>query len=160
MARRHARKAPPDLISKRTIAAQQRFLKAFCQTGNVSLAAKSAKVRRQTHYEWLDREVTDGIADQADSYTRAYTEAEAIAVDLLEGEAVRRAKDGVLEPVFQGGKRVGSIRRYSDTLLIFLLKGRKPEMYRERFEHTGKNGTPLFDKDCIRIVVGGDAAEA
>ena len=163
MARARPRKADrraPDLLTKRTVAAQQRFLKAFCQTGNVSLAAKSAKVRRQTHYQWLERDIADGVAEQPDSYTRAYAEAEAVAIDLLEGEAVRRAKDGVLEPVFQGGKRVGSIRRYSDTLLIFLLKGRLPEKYRERYEHTGKNGTALFGKDCIRIVVGGEPAEA
>jgi len=33
----------------------------------------------------------------------------------------------------------------SDTLLIFLLKARKPEMYRDtqRLEHTGIDGTPL-----------------
>lgn len=137
-----SRKAP-DLLTKRSVAAQQRFLKAFVKVGNVSLAAKSAKIRRQTHYEWLERDAADGVADHPDSYAKAYAEAEAVAIDLLEGEAVRRAKDGVLEPVFQGGKRVGSIRRYSDTLLIFLLKGRKPEMYRERFEHTGKNGGPI-----------------
>ncbi len=38
---------------------------------------------------------------------------------------MRRAVDGVDEPVYQGGKKVGSITRYSDTLLIFLLKANR-----------------------------------
>ena len=32
---------------------------------------------------------------------------------------------------------------YSDTLLIFLLKGLRPQKYRERYEHTGANGGPI-----------------
>ena len=37
------------------------------------------------------------------------------------------------------------MREYSDTLLIFMLKARKPDVYRERasIEHTGANGGPL-----------------
>ena len=45
----------------------------------------------------------------------------------LEDEARRRAVDGVDEPVFQQGKQVGTIRKHSDTLLIFLLKGIRPQ---------------------------------
>jgi hypothetical protein len=45
--------------------------------------------------------------------------------DLLEDVAVRRAMD------------------HSDTLLIFLLKGRRKERYAERQEHTGKDGGPI-----------------
>jgi hypothetical protein len=63
--------------------------------------------------------------------------------DQLEQEARRRAHDGVRKPVYQGGKRVGYIQEYSDTLLIFLLKGLRPEKYRERFEHSGAGGGPL-----------------
>ncbi len=44
---------------------------------------------------------------------------------------------GVLRPVFQGGKHVGDIREYSDTLLQFLLKGERPEKFRERYEVSG-----------------------
>lgn len=50
----------------------------------------------------------------------------------MEAEAWRRGKTGVLKPVYQGGKKVGSVREYSDTLLIFMLKGTRPEKYRDR----------------------------
>ncbi len=43
-----------------------------------------------------------------------------------EEEAVRRAVDGINEPVFYKGRQVGDIRRFSDTLLIFLMKAGDP----------------------------------
>jgi hypothetical protein len=59
----------------------------------------------------------------------------------LEDEAVRRAYEGVERPVFQGGKQVGVVREYSDTLLIFLLKALRPEKYRGVVPKT-RRGTP------------------
>ncbi len=56
------------------------------------------------------------------------------ACDILEGEAWRRAVQGVERPIHYQGAQVDTIREYSDTLLIFLLKGARPEKYRERFE--------------------------
>jgi len=47
---------------------------------------------------------------------------------------MRRAKDGTLRPVYQGGELVGHIREYSDTLGIFLLKSRRRHIYGERRE--------------------------
>ncbi len=60
-----------------------------------------------------------------EKFARAWDRALDSATDRLEQEAVRRAVDGVDEPVYQGGKKVGSITRYSDTLLIFLLKANR-----------------------------------
>lgn len=57
------------------------------------------------------------------------------AIELLEQKAMERARDGWEEPVWYQGMQVGSVRRYSDTLAIFMLKGGKPEKYRERQEH-------------------------
>ena len=58
---------------------------------------------------------------------------------------MRRAREGVDEPVFYQGEHCCNVRRYSDTLLIFMLKARKPDVYRERasIQHTGANGGPL-----------------
>lgn len=79
-------------------------------------------------------------------YAEAFEIARMRGVDVLEAEAVRRAHEGVTKPIFHGGKRAidvvqnpdGSIKRdaagkpigisaavreYSDTLLIFMLKG-------------------------------------
>jgi hypothetical protein len=51
----------------------------------------------------------------------------------LADEAVRRAKDGYDEPIFYQGQPTGyTIRRYSEGLLMMLLKGWRPERYRNK----------------------------
>jgi hypothetical protein len=105
------------------------FLAAFAALGNRSRAARAAGVSASLVYAWLK----DDPAFEA-----AYANAAEVAAGLLEDEAVRRAAEGVMEPVFQAGRLVGSIRRYSDTLLQFLLRGAMPEKYAERHkvDHT------------------------
>ena len=58
-------------------------------------------------------------------------EATELGTAALEDEAVRRAYHGVEEPVFYKGVQCGSITKYSDKLLIFLLKARDPAKYRD-----------------------------
>lgn len=104
--------------------------------GNVSRACEESGTARQRVYEWR-------AADPA--FATAWDEAVEAGTDELEEEARRRAYEGVDEPVFYQGEMCGTIRKYSDTLLIFLLKGRRPDKYREnvRTEHTGKDGGPI-----------------
>jgi hypothetical protein len=115
-------------------ASQDRFLAAYAEHCTVVHACRATGIGRRTHYGWLE-------SDPA--YAARFADVKDDAVESLEAEARRRAAEGVLEPVYQGGKKVGSIRKYSDTLLIFLLKGAKPDVYRDRVEHTGKNGGPI-----------------
>lgn len=103
------------------------FLDAYRQTGNVTAACEHAGVGRRTTYDWLASD-----ADYAEQFDDAHDE----AADRLEGEARRRATRGVEEPVYYQGAEVGTIRRYSDTLLIFLIKGARPEKYRDRHQVT------------------------
>ena len=65
------------------------------------------------------------------TFREAWKKAVQIGTGLLEEEAQRRAYHGVLEPVYQKGECVGYIRRYSDQLMIFMLKSRRPEVYRD-----------------------------
>ena len=102
------------------------FLEAFALTGNVSESAKAAGVGRSTVYDARE-------SDKA--FAAAWDEAEEDAADRLERVALERAVDGVAEPVYYKGQLAGAVRRYSDTLLIFLLKARRPEKFRERYDH-------------------------
>lgn len=71
-------------------------------------------------------------------FAKAWDEAKILGLDKLEDELLRRAHDGVEKLVFYKGRKLKhTIREYSDTLGIFLLKGGKPEKYRERVEHSG-----------------------
>src|SRR5690606_18484748 len=71
-------------------------------------------------------------------FAAAWDEAMEQASDALEVEARRRAIEGWDEPVFYQGMETGMVRKFSDTLLIFLLKGARPEKYRDRIDHTTK----------------------
>lgn len=146
-------KKPVDRAQARKAAAERRLnkdkvLAAYAQTGNVSAAAKLAEVSRRSHYEWLARDKR---------YAAAFEEAVDEAADRLETEARRRAVSGVADPVFYKGEKVGSIQKYSDTLLIFLLKGARPEKYAERHVvgGKGKRGAILLEE----IVAGSPNAE-
>lgn len=110
------------------------FLKVLRDTGNVRLACQKAKIQRSTAYK--AKESNEGFAKE-------WTDAMDDACDLLEEEAWRRGVEGVEEPVFYQGEECGTIRRYSDGMLTLLLKGHRPEKYRERFEHTGPGGKPI-----------------
>jgi hypothetical protein len=82
-----------------------------------------------------------------------------MAADALEAEAIRRAFEGQEEPTgWYKGQPGGYVRRYSDTLLIFLLKGAKPEKYADRMELRGSlaniNLDALPDDLLARIANG------
>ena len=103
---------------------KRRFLERYAETASIALASCHAGVSRRTHLNWRKRDRR---------FEAACQEALEIAIDEIEAEARRRANDGVLEPVYYGGKPCGAIRRYSDTLLIFLLKAARPEKYRDNY---------------------------
>lgn len=101
---------------------QQKFLDALAEYGIVTTAARIAKCSKQTAYNHRNND--PGFAELWD-------EAVDSACDLLEEEARRRAYNGTTKPIYQQGQCVGEIQEYSDTLMIFLLKGARPEKYRE-----------------------------
>ena len=79
-------------------------------------------------------------------FQAAVERARAMAVDVLEDEATRRAVEGWEEPAgWYKGEPGGMVRRYSDTLLIFRLKGELPQKYAERMQLSGGLATLNMD---------------
>ena len=91
-----------------TLQRKKRFLDAFRRVGVVVHAAKAAGVDRSVVYDWKRDDP---------EFLIAFVHAEQESTEVLEAEAVRRAT---------------RTRLPSDTLLIFLLKARRPEVYRDR----------------------------
>lgn len=120
----------PDLAKRAA------FLEALAATCNITKAAELAGVSRALVYAWR-------AADP--KFAQAWEEALQLGIDALEDEATRRAVEGWDEPVFQKGALVGTVRKYSDTLLTFLLQGRRPERFKARVsaEHSGPGGGPI-----------------
>ena len=105
------------------------FIEQLKATGNVTLAAIGAGVTRQHACRTRNR---------SKAFRRSWEEALEQAMDLLEGEARRRAT-GIRRDVWYAGEVVGEESVYSDTLLIFLLKAHRPAKFRDnvKVEHSG-----------------------
>ena len=117
---------------------QTAFLAALARSGNVRQACRSIGRCPATLYKYRQRDA---------AFAALWDETMAVAVDtVLEPEAVRRAVDGVEKGVYHEGDQVGTVRQYSDTLLIFLLKGWRPERYRERREVVHRGTLTLLEK--------------
>lgn len=127
--------------TKRTLERRKRFLEALDQArGNVSNACEAARIGRQTAYDWRNGE--DSFRSEWDAVVDKH-------MDALESEIYRRAHKGTEKPVFYQGEQCGSILEYSDTLAMFILKGHRPEKYRENIKQEigGVGGGPL----CIEV---------
>jgi len=124
----------PTWLDKIRHRKKRAFLAAFAEAGTVLGASEASGVDRQSHYNWLRDDVL---------YVEVFAAAKELSIDKLEKTARKRAIDGVEEPVYQGGKEVGKQIKYSDTLLMFLLNGEKPQKYKQRHEMSGPGGGPM-----------------
>lgn len=115
---------------------QELFLEKLRDNPNVSATARAVGVTPGVVYRLRE---TDA------SFAEAMDDALDEAYDKLEAEAHRRAFNGVKKPVHYKGARVDTIQEYSDTLLMFLLKGRRRKVFgdKSQLELTGKNGGPV-----------------
>jgi transposase-like protein len=101
------------MATKATKARKETILKALEEGHTVSFAAGLVGVHRVTVYKWRDSDP---------EFREAFDQAMQTGVDLLEAEARKRAVEG------------------SDSLLMFLLKGKRPHEYRERYELEHRGG--------------------
>lgn len=145
------------------------FLSALAQTGNIRQSCESAETGRTTAY---------ALRDTDETFAADWAAALEESADLLEQEARRRAEQGIQRLKFHNGAviMVQAIspdgvplvttdnqpvmvpyveHEYSDTLMIFLLKGIRPEKYRERADvrHSGKIDVSKLSDDELRAIL-------
>jgi len=106
-----------------TVESQNTFLEGLAEGMGVADAARAASVSRSLVYKWRK-------ADKA--FANDWDDAYAFGADALLAEARRRAVDGVDEPVYYQGRKCGAVRKYSDTLLMFMMKARDPLRFCDR----------------------------
>lgn len=105
------------------------FLHAYAEGSTIAKACDLAGVHRLTHYDWLKNDGPELAA-----YRAAFADARERRFEVLEQEARRRAVDGVESTYVGKDGQVYNEIKYSDTLLIFLMKGEHPEKYRDNYQ--------------------------
>ena len=115
----------PKTNTRHVIAKKRRraFLVALAETGQVMTAAMAAGFTDTSALQRSRREDEDFAAD--------WDLAVDAATDMLVDEARRRAVDGVHDPQYYKGEIVGYTLKYSDPLIMFLIRANRPEQYRE-----------------------------
>jgi len=104
---------------------KRRFLIRYAECGTITHAARHARISRPTVAHWREKDP---------QFAACFDVALEMSCDAMEVEARRRGYEGVLEPVFHHGQRVGVIRKYSDVLLIFMLKANRPKKFRDNIK--------------------------
>lgn len=139
------------------------FLRAFATRGIVLEGCRAAGVSRSTVDKWRE---------QSEWFEELYCIAIEEAADRIEAEAIRRAVDGYDEPVIYQGmpttvvdpvtgeQRQLTVRKYSDALMALVLKGARPEKYREnhKVEVEGGAGGVLIVPGAIDPKAWAEAA--
>lgn len=98
------------------------FIRTLAQTGIVGRAATAAGWPRGYAYS---------VRAGDEEFSKLWDQAVEFATDALEEAARTRAIDGVSKPVYQQKELVGYVTEYSDTLLVQLLKAKRPNEFRE-----------------------------
>jgi hypothetical protein len=150
----------PRARTKCTAKRRAAVVENFRKCGRVDLACDQAGVERSSHYHWLKKHP---------DYAAAFEAARPQVAGMIEAELHRRAIEGVLEPVYNGGKRAvdfvlgadgqpqrdaagkvmefpASIRKYSDACLLAMAEARVEGYNKRRYDHrfvdeTGKDRT-------------------
>jgi len=141
--KKRARISTENLTPEERAEAQAAFLAAYGRAGNVTAGCEAAGVSRTSLYRWLEHDET---------FAFRYEQAKARYCDKLRQEIDRRAVTGVLKPVYYQGERVGSVREYSDILLIFQAKAKMPE-YRDKVQIEQASGVGIGALALLRAVI-------
>lgn len=102
------------------------FCRTLAETGIVSRGVEAIGVNRGTVYGWRKSDPT---------FAAAWDAALEVGVTALEDEVKRRAFEGNDKPIFHQGEQIATVREYSDSLAMFVLKGRIPA-YRDKQDLT------------------------
>ncbi len=121
------------------------FLNEMMAVANITRAAGLAGIGVSTLYKHRAEDP---------AFAEAWYHAEQIGLDAIEDEVTRRGVEGTLKPVFYKGEVCGEIREYSDTLLMFKLNGRRPDVFKYRPAIGGTQGGDGGEQTVVKINIG------
>lgn len=104
---------------------KQTYIDTLRRTGMRAISAQAAGVSVATIIKHLkkDEQFAESCNESLESYR-----------DTIEAEAYRRAVTGFEKGIYYQGVRMDTELQYSDALMQTLLKGNRPEKYRDRLD--------------------------
>lgn len=102
------------------------FLEGICRTNNITLVCNEMNISRIVIY---------AMKSTDPAFRQRLSDAQTIGIDSWEDSAAIRAFSGVERKVFNQGIHIDTVRDYSDSLAIAMLKGAKPERYATRTQN-------------------------
>lgn len=146
------RKALEDALRK---ASMRAFLTVLARNGNVSAAAREAGIAAITVRRWRKESearpeddayrVDWPAGDEPLPFFEHFQGAIDVVCDEIEGAMIQRAIEGVEEPIYFQGKKVGSQRRPSDINGMFILKRWRHDYRDNHVEVTHKGRLEITD---------------
>ena len=120
------RRSPGQYSPAKTAALKADVLRCLAKGFTTEEAFRRTGLKRSTFYDWRKADL---------GFDKAVVDAIEAGTDFLEDEVRRRAVEGDLVPIgFYKGEPSAHVVQRSDTLLMFLLKGRRPEKFRENYQ--------------------------
>jgi len=112
-----------------------KFISGLRTHGCVARAARESNLHRQNAYQ---------MKAKHEEFSEEWDTALEECWDEMEIEARRRGVEGVPEGQYFKGKKIDEVTKYSDNLLMFVLKAKRPE-FRDRTAHeiSGPEGKSL-----------------
>lgn len=111
----------------------EEFLRHLQRTGLPASAARAAGTTLKKIEEWRQ---------QSEEFAEAYNTTLELNIDEMEATARNRAINGWEEPVFYKGYECGTVRKFDNGLLRWLIEGNR-DRYSPKVKHTGHDGGPL-----------------
>jgi hypothetical protein len=114
-----------------------------------ALKATGCNVSKACTVSGLTKANIDSLRLRSGAFGRVCDDVYESVTDDLEEAGLKRAVEGVDEPVYWRGVKVGTKKAYSDAILTMMLQGRRPNVYKSRAatELTGANGGPVQTED-------------
>ena len=131
---------------------QVAFLCSYIEScGVMHRAVQAIQMSRATHYNWIK---------ESETYALAFEVAQRYANENLLAIATDRAAFGTPEPHFYKEDVVGFVVKYPESLMITLLKGRFPDMFKERQEIEDKRDKEVLRRDPGREILTDERIKA
>lgn len=99
------------------------FFEGICRTNNITQVCLELNLSKPVIY---------AMKAQDPDFRKRLSMAQTIGIDSWEDEAARRAFGGTDRKVFHQGIQIDTVKDYSDSIAIAMLKGAKPERYATR----------------------------